>query len=85
MLKVERLETTDGYHRHNYWEALPVSYPNSRYKLLKNRLARETKETRVAHRILLNNLYVLTTLKLGHDGYLFVQDNPQYISMLPKP
>ena len=82
MLKVERYQASDRWQHKGYWEALPVSYPNARFKLLKNRLAKETTETHVAHRILLNNMYVLTTVKWGHDQKIFIQDNPQFIALI---
>jgi hypothetical protein len=42
---------------------------------LKERLAREVLRTHTAYRIIHKKFGVLTTLKMGHDNKIFIQDD----------
>lgn len=76
MLKVEKLICTNPkFHKDCYWKQVPLTYPDTRYLLLKDRLIRETKLTNTAYRILHPQFGVLTTVKLGHDNFIYISDN----------
>jgi hypothetical protein len=75
MLKVERLVCQNQqFHKKCYWSTIPANYPDARYDTLKKRLMTESKKTHDAFRIVKNNLYVLATIKYGHDGNIFVSE-----------
>jgi len=78
MLNVEMLVCKNPkFHKDCQWMHAKIRYPDELYLPLKQRLTSEVKRTRVAYRIIHWKFGVLTTLKLGHDGKVFVDDNQQ--------
>jgi len=78
MLFVEMLVCKNPkFHKDCQWVSAKIRYPDELYLPLKQRLTAEVKRTRVAYRITHWKFGVLTTLKLGHDGKVFVADNQQ--------
>lgn len=76
MLKIERLECENQqFHKNCEWVNVRVAYPDTQYLLLRDRLIREVKRTNIAYRILHNRFGILATLKLGHDGILWVGEH----------
>ncbi len=78
MLRVEKLNCLNTkFNKDCEWVNVPISYPDTRYLLLKQRLIYEVKNTKVAYRITHNKFGILCTLKWGHDKQLFIQDNQE--------
>jgi hypothetical protein len=76
MLSVQKLKCKDKWqHPPCKWVTAHYHYQDTQYLLLKQRLSHEVKKSKIAYRILHHKFGVLCTLKMGHDGELFVSDN----------
>lgn len=76
MLDVEMLVCENPkYHKDCRWVHSKLRYPDERYLLVKHTLMKEAKRSHIAYRITHWKLGVLTTIKFGHDGKIFVSDN----------
>ena len=76
MLKVERLECENTkFHKNCRWINVAVTYPDANFLMLKDRLIREVRKTNIAYRILHHRFGVLTTIKMGHDDNIYIQEN----------
>ena len=76
MLDVHKLVCkNEKFHKDCQWVHAHIRYPETLYLPLKQRLIIEAKNTNTAYRIFHPKLGVLTTIKLGHDGKVFVSDN----------
>lgn len=78
MLLVEMLVCKNPkFHKDCQWASARIQYPDELYLPLKQRLTSEVKKTHTAYRITHWKFGVLTTIKLGHDGEVFIADNQQ--------
>ena len=83
MLKVERLVCENAaFHKNCEWKALRVHYGDRQLWTLTTRLKREALKTHTAYRIVHYKFGVITTIKLGHDGRLFVMSNDSAINRI---
>ncbi len=75
MLDIEMLICDNQkFHKYCRWVHAKLRYPDERYLMVKNTLMSEVKKSHVAYRIVHQRFGVLTTIKYGHDGKLFIQD-----------
>ena len=75
MIRVEQLVCLNQkFHKNCYWKQTTMTYPDANFLILKDRLIREVKKTNIAYRIVHHKFGVLTTVKLGHDNSIFIQD-----------
>ena len=80
MLRVQKLDCENPqYHKKCEWVNVPLTYPDTLYLQLKNRLVHEVKKTHTAYRITHWKFGVLTTIKFGHgaDREVWVGDNQE--------
>ena len=76
MLNVEYLKCKNKkFHKDCQWVHAKLQYPNGQYLLLKDRIIREVKRTRTAYRITHWKFGVLVTVKMGHDGNIWVGED----------
>ena len=76
MLEIEKLICKNQlFHKDCHWIHAKLRYPDGQFLLVKQRLIYEVKKTHTAYRITHWKFGVLTTIKYGHDGQLFIQDN----------
>ncbi len=78
MLEVEQLICKNPkFHKDCKWVHAKIRYPDERYLLLKKVIMREVLKTHIAYRITHWKFGVLTTIKMGHDSEVYVQDNKE--------
>lgn len=76
MLDIETLQCrNEKFHKDCQWVHAKLRYPDGRYLMVKNTLMHEVQKTHIAYRIVHDRFGVLTTIKYGHDGNLFISDN----------
>jgi hypothetical protein len=76
MIEVEMLVCENKqFHKNCEWVHAKLRYPNGQYLLLKDRLIREVKKTKIGYRIIHWKFGVLTTIKMGHDDIIWVGDH----------
>lgn len=78
MLDVELLRCkNEKYHKDCDWVHAKMRYPDTLYLPLKGRLISEVSKTGTGYRIKHDRIGILTTIKLGHDGKVFIADRPE--------
>lgn len=80
MLTVEKLVCRNQkYHVDCHWRTLHREYRDKTYFSLKNTLLAYSAISGTAYRIRHNNRNVILIIKLGHDGHIFLSENPPHI------
>ena len=82
-LSVEYLKCkNERFHKDCYWASRNLRYPDSQLSLLTSRIKREVMKTNVAYRVIHDSMGLVTTIKRGHDGVLFVSSDNAVLKAL---
>ena len=83
MLKIEKLVCKNPeFHKDCRWKYMGLTYPDAQYIIIKRRLEQRVRASNMAYRISHDKLGLLITLKLGHDGWLFSNEDKGKINRL---